>query len=242
MPKMRGFKPELWTDDKFVELTPLARLLFMGMWTYACDNGHLDDKPSQIKMRVLPTDNVNASELIDEMVNLGMVGRDKGLLTVRKLREHQRIDDRYFSWCDRCDPADIPEKSRDKHAVATSGARVDTSGARSAPTLKEGRKEVKEGESEGSAAGKPRKKPAHNLPSSWLPSDDHIARCAGAGIDVTHEADKFRAHADANDRRQVNWNAAFTQWLLNARPTQRANVHPMRRQGEGPDDWMRRRL
>lgn len=28
------------------------------------------------------------------------------------------------------------------------------------------------------------------------------------------EVEKFKAHAEANDRRAVNWNAAFTQWLI----------------------------
>ena len=151
MPKMRGFKAEIWTDDKFVELDPLARLLFMGMWSYACDNGHLDDKPKQIKMRVLPTDDVDPVVLIDQMVDLGMVRRDEDGLTIPKLREHQRIDDRYFTWCDRCTPDEIPEKSRERHAAATRGARVSTSDTRRAPTLKEGRKEG-EGEGEGSSA------------------------------------------------------------------------------------------
>lgn len=229
MPKMRGFKAEIWTDDSFVELSPYARLLFMGMWSYACDNGHLDDKPKQIKMRVLPTDSVDAAELIEEMVGLGMVIRGDGALTVRKLREHQRIDDRYFTWCDRCALDEIPERSRERYVSSTQGARVDTAGTRSEPTLKEGRK-VKEGEgeSESTPAGKPastKKKSASRLAADWKPNDDHLVRCHDLGLDPGLELAKFRAHAEANDRRQVNWNAAFTQWLLNARP---GNVRPLR--------------
>lgn len=59
------------------------------------------------------------------------------------------------------------------------------------------------------------KKPAKRLPDDWQPTDDHTARCIQDRIDVHDQAAKFRAHAEANDRRQVNWNAAFTQWLLN---------------------------
>lgn len=248
MPKMRGFKPELWTDDKFVDLTPLARLLFMGMWTYACDNGHLDDKPKQIKMRILPTDDVDAEELIREMVDLGMVMRENGALTVRKLREHQRIDDRYFTWCDRCEHHEIPERAREKHGVHTSGTRSAPTGTRvSTPgTHVEGRKEGRkegEGESESSAAGKPAKKPSRRLPPDWYPTVEHLDRATASGVVLRNEVEKFKAHAEANDRRQVNWNAAFTQWLLNARPM--GNVRPLSPRdprlapGEGPDDWMR---
>ena len=67
MAKIRGFKADLWTDEDFVELSPFARLLWLGMWNYACDNGHLDDKSKQIKMRVLPTDDVNCAELLREL-------------------------------------------------------------------------------------------------------------------------------------------------------------------------------
>lgn len=82
------------------------------------------------------------------------------------------------------------------------------------------------GTSEGNAR---RKRPAKRLPDDWQPTPKHRER-ERDGIDVDHEAEKFRLHADANDRRQANWNAAFSQWLLNARPSN--NVHPLR----GHDD------
>jgi hypothetical protein len=63
---------------------------------------------------------------------------------------------------------------------------------------------------------KPKSKPARTLPDEWAPTDEHRERALKAGINAEHEAMKFRAHAEANDRRQVNWNAAFTTWLLNA--------------------------
>ena len=141
MAKMRGFKPEIWTDDKFVQLSPLARLLFMGMWNYACDNGHLEDKPVQIKMRILPADNCDVAELIEEIVEQGMVTRKKGILTVPKLGQHQRLDKRYFTTCEHCSPAERTTSARSERDG-------DTSGARSAPTLKEGRKEVRGEEGE----------------------------------------------------------------------------------------------
>ena len=73
MPKIRGIKPELWTDENFVELSPYARLLWIGLWNHACDNGHVQDKSKQIKMRVLPTDEVNAAELLREIESEGLI-------------------------------------------------------------------------------------------------------------------------------------------------------------------------
>lgn len=63
----------------------------------------------------------------------------------------------------------------------------------------------------------PRSKPRKPLPEDWQPSLDHRSRAAAYGVDADHEADMFRAHASANDRRQADWNGAFTTWLGKAR-------------------------
>lgn len=222
MPKMRGIKPEIWTDEKFVELSPLARLLFVGMWHYACDNGHLDDKPKQLKMRVLPVDNVDPADLLDEMFALEMVTREQGGLTIPKLRDHQRLDNRYFTWCDRCALDEIPEPARSRHPGYTTGARSahdgDTTGTRSAHTearVKEGRKEG-EGEGEGSTTGARRAKRAVQIPDTWEPTAAHKEQASELHLNLTTEADKFRDHARANGRTAKDWDAAFRNWLRKA--------------------------
>jgi hypothetical protein len=103
VPKIRGFKPDLWTDEDFVEASPYARLLWLGMWNFACDNGHLQDKSKQIKMRVLPTDDVNCAELLRELADLHLIERDDGWITVPNLTHHQKVDRRYFTACDKAD-------------------------------------------------------------------------------------------------------------------------------------------
>ncbi|GHJ59160.1 hypothetical protein NOK12_16780 [Nocardioides sp. OK12] len=71
-----------------------------------------------------------------------------------------------------------------------------------------------------------KRKPALPLSDDWRPTEDHLKRCRDLGVDPGIELARFRAHAEANDRRQASWNAAFTQWLLNARPS--GNVRPIR--------------
>ena len=70
-------------------------------------------------------------------------------------------------------------------------------------------------ESARATTAKPRKrhKPTTPIPDDWAPTPEHRARAAAAGVDVDHEAEMFRAHAEANDRWQASWNAAFTTWL-----------------------------
>ena len=56
------------------------------------------------------------------------------------------------------------------------------------------------------------------LSVDWAPTADHIKRAKELGVDVLNEAETFRLHADAHERRAVNWNAAFTMWLKKAKP------------------------
>ncbi len=128
MAKIRGFKPDLWTDEDFVELSPLARLLWLGMWNFACDNGHLADKSKQIKMRVLPTDDVNVAELLREIADQGLIQRADGWITVPNLTRHQKPDRRYFTTCEKEGCEEPPETVSQRAArraptVHTSGAR-----------------------------------------------------------------------------------------------------------------------
>lgn len=113
MAKNRMVRPETWTDDKFVSLDPLARLLFVGMWNFACDNGHLDDSALQLKMRVLPADNCDVSELLDSLLASGMVVRKDGYLKVVNLAAKQPLDLRFLVFCDHCDQDDTKHFSRE---------------------------------------------------------------------------------------------------------------------------------
>ena len=103
--KMRGIKPDIWTDDKFVEVPALARLLFIGMWNFACDNGHLEHKARQLKMRILPADDTDVESLLDELVVAGLVTTDAGYITIPNFTKHQRVDRRFFRACGHCEGA-----------------------------------------------------------------------------------------------------------------------------------------
>lgn len=123
MPKIRGVKPDYWTDEDVVELSIPARLLFIGLWNYACDNGHLQDKSKQIKMRILPGDDVNAAELLRELEVKGCIERANGWIDIPNLTKHQKPDKRYWQTCERpgCTrPSDNPEReTRSAHHETT---------------------------------------------------------------------------------------------------------------------------
>jgi hypothetical protein len=54
------------------------------------------------------------------------------------------------------------------------------------------------------------------LPVDWSPTPEHVGLAAKLGVSLESEVAKFKAHAEANGRRQKRWNASFTGWLHNA--------------------------
>ena len=66
-----------------------------------------------------------------------------------------------------------------------------------------------------------------SLPKSWAPSAEHLEQARSLGVDVVAEAENFRLHAEAHDRKAVRWNAAFTMWLKKAKPTNVTSMRPV---------------
>jgi hypothetical protein len=210
MAKIRGVKPGLWTDEDFIELSAYARLLWIGMWNHACDNGHLQDKSKQLKLRVLPADDVNCADLIREIEAQNLIERADGWITIPNLSHHQKP---HKSWWVTCEKPGCVLPEGTSHAPNNRGTTV------APPKRNRGTTADVDSDCDGELkVTKARKRPATRLPTDWKPTESHWER-RHDGIDVDREAATFRAHAEAQDRTAVNWNAAFTQWLIKAKPT-----------------------
>lgn len=221
--KIRGVKPEYWTDEAIVELSIPARLLFIGLWNFACDNGHLEDKPKQIRMRIFPADDVDVGALLDELVAQGRVQREAGYIIIPKFAEHQKPHRRWWRTCDQpwCN---VPEGATSKpdNRGATVAQRSSNGGATA-----DGDGEVEvEGEGDVKVKGRrrERKKPQTAIPDDWKPSEKHQQYAAEGDLDLSTEAFRFRNHALTHDRRCANWNAAFTNWLSKAYPPKQPSL------------------
>jgi hypothetical protein len=94
MSRIRSIHPGLWTDERFASLTPLARLLFIGIWTECDDQGSFEWSPLKLKMRLLPADVADVAALLTEIEAAGCVisyeleGRKLG--AVRNFCRYQR--------------------------------------------------------------------------------------------------------------------------------------------------------
>jgi len=96
--RIRSLKPEFWTDEKVVSISPLARLLFMGLWNFADDEGRMVYSPVRIKLQILPSDSADISELLGEIRGKDMVKvyEVDGIeyLQILNFGKHQKVDKR----------------------------------------------------------------------------------------------------------------------------------------------------
>jgi hypothetical protein len=94
MARIRSIHPSIWTDEDFVTLEMAARLLFIGVLNECDDQGVFIWKPSQLKMRLLPSDNVDVVNLLEELMKAGFIRRycvnGAAFGAVRHFREFQR--------------------------------------------------------------------------------------------------------------------------------------------------------
>lgn len=98
MARIRSIKPEFWTSEQVMECSPMARLLFIGIWNFCDDAGNHVASPRTIKANVLPGDDIgssNVQRMLDELYENGLIDYyvvdSKRYLHVTGWH-HQRID------------------------------------------------------------------------------------------------------------------------------------------------------
>lgn len=91
--RIRSIKPEFFKDEDLAELTPLARLLFQGLWCMADREGRLEDRPRRIKAEILPYDECDIESLLGSLGNAGFINRySKGsvrCIQIKSFLRHQ---------------------------------------------------------------------------------------------------------------------------------------------------------
>ncbi|EIZ83673.1 hypothetical protein WYO_3686 [Methylobacterium sp. GXF4] len=96
MARIRTIKPEFWTDEKIVQLPFSARLVFIGLWNFADDDGRIRDEPDRLRMQIMPGDPVDMELALDVLVAAELIERwygDDGsvVLVIPGFGRHQLI-------------------------------------------------------------------------------------------------------------------------------------------------------
>ena len=95
MARIRTIKPGFFTSDDICALSPLARLLFIGLWCEADREGRLEWKPRTFKRSYLPDDNCDADAIAGELVKQGVIILyGQGLAYIPSFRKHQIVNAR----------------------------------------------------------------------------------------------------------------------------------------------------
>jgi hypothetical protein len=98
VPRIRSIKPSFWSDDAVADLSRDARLLLIGLISFADDDGRFLASISAIAGYVFPHDDMPAAKIkrwLDEIAAVGIVvlytvkDRDYGYFP--HYRDHQRI-------------------------------------------------------------------------------------------------------------------------------------------------------
>lgn len=196
MARIRNLKPEFWTDGNIVQLTFAARLFYQGTWNFAlCDRGHLPDDPMELKLKILPADDVDPVALVEELVKFGRLVRattpdGRKYLRIARLADHNKVDPR---WSPRC-PYCTAEAGSSGEPHEASPKLPDTHGSDAGPprnSAQEGKgREGKVGGREGRAPapddGRNRESPVTAVPPSKCPRHLHnpdpppCGKCADA--------------------------------------------------------------
>lgn len=94
MARIRSIHPGLYTDDAFMMLSMGARMLLIGLWSHADDGGGFEWKPVVLKARVFPADNIDVTDLLEELVRNDVIQKydfgDRSYGAVRNFGKWQR--------------------------------------------------------------------------------------------------------------------------------------------------------
>lgn len=93
MARSRNIKPGFFTNEVLGEMSPLARILFAGMWCHADREGRLEDRLKRLKPQVLPYDECDIDALAQCLHDAKLVHRyivdGKGYIQVLEFKKHQ---------------------------------------------------------------------------------------------------------------------------------------------------------
>lgn len=122
MSRIRTIKPEFFTSEDIVSLSPLARLFYVSLWCESDREGRFEWKPRTFKLRYLPGDDCDVEELALELTGAGLVDlyevEGKQYAQIPSFTKHQVINNRESL-------STFPAKPCDAPSTRESGAKAE---------------------------------------------------------------------------------------------------------------------
>lgn len=190
MARSRNLKPGFFVNDKLADVEPLGRLLFAGLWTIADREGRLGDRPRRIKAEILPYDDCDVDNLLNQLETHGFIQRyevnGNDYIQILNFSKHQNPHPREAESeippvpepaADKATPRRCPDKTKDMTSPADSPIPHPSSPIPSTPSSEDPDEEAKpkrkfeEGTTELALAGKLKAYILENNPNARVPTN-----------------------------------------------------------------------
>lgn len=213
MARIRSVHPGQWTDAEFLQCSAFCRLLVLALRNDADDNGIFKWNPAEMKIKLMPLDNVNVPELLAEAVQNNQImkfeanGKEWGML--RNFAKYQKPKSPTFQYPI---PSELPNGYElNPSAFGNAGELFPEAFGNSRPDGEEGRGEKGRG-GEGSKSGNPSRS---RFKKPTIKEITEYVKTIGA---TNVNPATFFNHYEANGWRvggkttMVDWKAAVRGW------------------------------
>lgn len=213
MSRKRMLSPDIWTDEGFLELDPMARLLFIGLISHADDEGRGCASPRALKAKVFPADQVSDDDIGAMCERMGKLMRvrfydfgDSRYYQLDRWESHQFIKDKKASNIPEPDAGPVPVGGRTDAGPTPDRERTDAGPGAAPNERKKEKKEKKE--------TAPRRVYA---PSVELSEEEHAKLVAEFGASLTSECVQFLSDykADKPYRNKSDY-LTIRRWVVQA--------------------------
>lgn len=226
MARIRTIKPDFFRNEEVAGLTYRARLTWVGLWTYADDEGRGKDNARIIKGDLWPLeDDVTHLEVEADLKELEQHGRitryevnGERFLFVNKWRDHQRIAKPTAS---KLPPPPLPNLSGRTTTPLPEDYHTTTE------PLPLGKEVEVEREMEVEEEVKPARKRATRIPEDFAPSPEMLAWAATntPNVNPSLATQKFINYwtAKSSSATKLDWPATWRNWMLSDQERAPAN-------------------
>lgn len=201
MPRIRTIKPEFFTSEDIVSLSPLARLFFQACWCEADREGRMNWKPRTMKLRYFPADKCDIEAIAGEVVERGLLRiytvNGETYAYIPSFGKHQHVNPREAH-------SSIPEPpENDAHTTRDDACPTRDDASNLELTHREEGKGKERKGREGASAR------ATQLSPEWEPEPEAEFPAAL----VARELPRFRDHWRGNGEAKKDWQATWRNWL-----------------------------
>lgn len=212
MARIRTIKPEFFTSDDVCALSPLARLLYVGLWCEADREGRFVWAPRTFKRRYLPEDDCNIDAICEELRDAGLVALYGDTLAhIPTFSKHQHVNPREAA-------STLPPPDGD--ASGTRQARVSD-----AQVGREGKERKEEQSIDCSPADGGKAKRKSKLPDDFEATPERLeyARAQGCA-DPADTFTRFKLHHQSKGTLALDWEKGWQYWCRNESNFRRPQV------------------